>query len=178
VATERRSACPDGITDRHFEPERGLLGRASVLPLLLLGGVLAAALLGLLGGRPNPTRIAETPEARLELNMPTLRRNGEFFEGRIRVTARRNIDELVLAASPSLWRDLTVNTMIPAAADESFEDGLFRFTYGPLEAGQSFEIKIDFQINPALFGGTAGEIAAFDGDRRLAGLHHELRVLP
>src|SRR3546814_1697109 len=65
---------------------------------------------------------------------------------------------------------MTVNTMIPAPAEESFEDGYFRFSYGPLDAGERLHVRIDGQINPPLFAGTRGEIAVFDGDRRVGSM--------
>ena len=44
---------------------------------------------------------------------------------RVSVTAERPIDELVIGIEESLWEDMTVNTMIPAASDEASEDGEF-----------------------------------------------------
>ena len=55
---------------------------------------------------------------------------------RIDVEADGPITELVIGVDSALWEDMTVNTMIPAASDESSEDGEFRFTFAELEAGE------------------------------------------
>ena len=87
-------------------------------------------------------------------------------------------DDLVIAISAPLWRQMTINTMIPAASEESYSQGAQRFSFGKLEAGDSFRFKIDGQINPSLFAGTRGEIAVLDGDRRIVGTPVTMKVLP
>lgn len=169
---------PDGIEQGHHDHPRFWRRNAGPVSLIVLGALLAAALLGLFGGQPNSDLVAETPEVRLEVNSATVLRNGLFFETRIRITAKRPIDELVLGIAPSLWRDLTINSMFPAASEEESRDGMLRFSYGPAEAGQTIEIKIDGQVNPPLFGGTGGDVAVFDGDLPLARLPVTRKVRP
>src|SRR3546814_13491978 len=79
---------------------------------------------------------------------PVIIRNGEFFETDLTLTAEAPLDDAVIAVTPALWHDMTVNTMIPAPAEESFKDGYFHFSYGPLDAGERLHVKIDGQINP------------------------------
>jgi len=173
-----QSAYPDGISEEHSAPPRGLTRHANPLSLGLLGLLIVLAFAGVLGGQPQPTKTAETGAARIEVNSPDVIRNGEFFETRIVVTPRRAFADLVIGVTPSLWRDLTVNTMIPGAAEESFADGAYRFSYGPTEAGAPLVIKIDSQINPSLFGGTSGRFIVYDGEAAVAELPIAMRVLP
>jgi hypothetical protein len=170
--------CPDGISEDGARPRRGYHSHASPVSILVLTVFLALGFLGLFGGRPSPVRIAETDAVRLEVKTPTTLRNGLFFETVVRVTPKRPLNDLTLAISPSLWRDTTINTMVPAAEKEESRDGFFRLSYGPVDVGKPFEIKIDGQINPPLFLGTAGEIAVYDGDIRLAGVETRARVRP
>lgn len=151
---------------------------ASPISILLLGGLLLAALLGLTGGQPSPVNRADFGEARLTVKTPTTIRNGEFFETELTVTAQSPIGDAVIAVTPTLWRDMTVNTMIPAPAKESFVDGRFHFSFGPLAKGEALHVKIDGQINPPLFAGTRGEIAVFDENRRLGAMPLHIKVLP
>lgn len=151
---------------------------ASPISILVLGGILLAAWLGVTGGQPSPPRTADFGDARLTVKTPTTIRNGEFFETDITLTAKAPIEDAVIAVSPALWHDMTVNTMIPAAAEESFEDGRFHFSYGRLDAGDSLHVKIDGQINPPLFAGTEGEIAVLDGDRRIGAMPLRIKVRP
>src|SRR3546814_13021689 len=79
-------------------------------------------------------------------------------------------DAPAIEVSPSLWRDMTINTMIPAPAEEFFEKGGYRFAYDRMPRGKRLLIKIDGQINPPLFAGTRGDIAVYDGERRLGAM--------
>ena len=45
--------------------------------------------------------------------------------------------DAVIAIPPSLWQDQKINSQIPAAESEEFKDGVFRFHYGPLKAGET-----------------------------------------
>lgn len=151
---------------------------ASPLALLLFGGLIAVAATGALGDGYNTTLRANEAAGELIVDTREVARNGEFFETRILATPTRPFADLVIAVDSALWRDLTVNTMIPAAAEESFEDGAFRFSYGEWEAGAPIELKIDAQINPSLFAGTEGRISLFDGDERIVSVPISMRVMP
>ena len=122
--------------------------------------------------------MAAGPAATLTAAIPDRLRNGEFFEMRLRVAATRPIADATIAVPPGLWRDMTINSMVPAASEEAFKDGAYRFRYGALKAGETLEIKIDGQINPPLTVGTKGEVALYDGTTRIATLPVRIRVLP
>ncbi|WP_145923396.1 hypothetical protein [Sphingopyxis macrogoltabida] len=176
-AAAAHSRRPDGISEKMISGQRWHR-HASPVSFVLLAAVVAIALSGLVGGQPSPLRSQDFGAARLEVKTPSVIRNGEFFETRIRVEATRDISDAVLAVSPSLWTDMTINTMIPAAAEESYKDGAYRFSYGKLRAGETLVVKIDGQINPPLFAGTRGDIALFDGERRLGSMPLQIKVLP
>ena len=167
---------PEGIEEKHVLKRHGSL--AGAVPLLVLTVVMAAALLGAFGGT-GPDRLrAESPEAELTVSVPLTLRSGVFFEMGIRVSARNHLDDAVIAVDPALWRDMTINTVMPGSAEEAFEDGLFRFHYGSLDAGQRLELKIDGQVNPDLFAGTGGEVELLDGKRTLVTVPVKIKVLP
>lgn len=168
---------PEGLKDANL-PDRQGNGHASPRALLVLGLIMALAMSGLLGGVPKPTVVAETPSVRLEVDAPQVLRNGEFFETQITVVPRRGFDELSVGVTPSWWRDITINTFIPAPAEESYQGGAFRFSFGPAEAGEPLVVKIDGQINPSLLRGTRGRVIVYDGETPVASLPVELRVLP
>ena len=177
AAAASNSRRPDGISEKMISGQRWHR-HASPGSFFLLAAIVAVALSGLVGGQPSPLRVEDFGAARLEVKAPSVIRNGEFFETRIRVEAIRDVSDAVLAVSPSLWTDMTINTMLPAAAEESYKDGAYRFSYGELRAGETLVVKIDGQINPPLFAGTKGEIALFDGEQRLGSMPLEIKVLP
>lgn len=169
---------PDGLDKRHLERDRGFRRHASVVSLCVLGAIIAIALSGLLGGAGDSHLTTANDHVVLTYEGPTRIRNGMFFEVHVHVTARQPIKKLELSLDPSLERDITMNSMIPAAADETFKDGAFRYTFDKLDAGDKFDVKFDFQINPSLFAGNKGNIAVYDGDAKLAALPVSITVFP
>lgn len=168
---------PDGIIDQHQAPPR--YGRhASIFSLLVLGGLLAVAATGSLGGDKNPTTTKTADAVTVDVNIPSVIRNGQFFETRIAITALQPLSDVVIAVEPSLWRDFTVNSMIPAASAERYKNGFYQFSYGALGRGERLFVKVDSQINPALFGGTSGQLVVLNKDVAVARIPLSIRVLP
>lgn len=151
---------------------------ASPASILLIGAVLLAALAGTFGGQPHPVRKIESPAASIELQFPEIMRNGEFFELRANITTRRTFKDLRLAVDASYWRDLTINTMVPAPSEETSEKGQYIFSYGPIESGRTLTLKFDGQINPPMFAGTKGRLKLMDGEQTIAVIPVALRVYP
>lgn len=169
---------PDGIGEEHARRRTLLRHYQGWVALGLLGALLALALTGMLGGHANPTVAAESDRAVLAVNTPHVLRSGEFFEIRFRVQAKQPISRPVLAVSHAYLRDLTLNTFKPSPAEESSDGTYYRMEFEPLEAGESFEVMIDGQVNPDLFGGTRGSIELLDGETRIAAIPLKLEVRP
>lgn len=167
---------PDGIGDEHVRPIEGWRRHASPLSLAVFGVVVALALSGWLGRER--TWSAESEGVVLEVHTSEIVRNGEFIEMRVRVTADAPIGELVIGIDEALWEDITVNTMIPAAADEASADGEVRLTFADLAAGTAFLLKVDMQINPDIVLGNAGTLTVYDGEARLVATDVSITVLP
>ena len=176
--TEASPSYPEGIREEHARRQsfaRHYMGWAA---LALLGGLLALALTGVLGGQPNPTVTNDSERAELAVNTPRILRSGEFFEMRFRVRAKQPIAKPVLAVSHAYLRDLTLNTFKPSPAGESSDGTFYRMEFDALEAGEAFEVMIDGQVNPDLFGGTKGSVELLDGEVPIARQPLELEVRP
>lgn len=171
-------AAPDGIDIVHARPRGRLHQHATPLSLIVLGALLGAAMLGVLGGGRSPVTEAHGAVATMSVKTPAVARSGLFYETTISVSAREPIADPVIALPPELWRDQTINTMIPAAETEAFADGLFRFHYAAMRAGDTLIVKIDGQINPPLTAGTRGNVVLLDGDRAIAKVPLSIRILP
>lgn len=169
---------PDGLDESHAKAVGGLRAHASLNAFLVLGGLVALAMTGLLGGRPSPITVVTAPAATLQVKLARPLRSGLFFETRIVIVARRDIAKPVIGIDPTLWRDLTINSHIPAAIDETFKDGQYRFEYAAIKAGDTLEIKIDGQTNPPMVGSLTGNITLLDGDARLTETRLSIPVLP
>lgn len=176
MSTSNAPDYPDGIAPEHVEEIAGWRRHASPLSLVVFGVVLLLALTGFLGHERDWE--ASSDGTSLRVHQPEVIRNGEFLELRIGVDSTDGIGSLAIGIDQALWEDLTVNTMIPAASEESSEDGEFRFTFGQLEAGTPFLLKVDAQINPDFLGGNAGSITVYDGDDALVSATISMDVRP
>lgn len=171
----RQPTFPDGIGASNLDPGPAWKGIAARLALVALA--LAAALAGLLGGGPTPDRRGHGNGASLAVHVPNPIRNGMFAEWRVEIAARRPVGDAVIAIPANLWRDMTINTLMPAATEEEYKDGEFRFHFGPLEPGDTLLFKIDGQLNPARFSRQRGDIRLLDGERELARVPVDVKVI-
>ena len=147
------------------------------LTMLLLGSIVVFGLSGLAGGR-DQRDTQRSAEATLVIEGPTVIRNGEYDEMLLTMQAHRPLTNLALEIDADYWRDLTINTMIPAPEAESVKDGVMRFEFGALDAGSTASFKFDAQVNPHRFGPSQGDFKLMDGDREIARLSRSLRVMP
>lgn len=168
---------PEGIHPPHQQPGSLLSRHASPISLLVLTVIMVLGVSGLLG-KPVSQTTTHRGQAELSIDMPAVIRNGDFFETRIRVHAIEDIEKLQIEVSPALWREVTVNSMIPAADTESFKGDAFRFEYAELAAGETFLVKIASQVNPRLLGELSGHIRVLDDGRLLADAERTMKVLP
>lgn len=171
-----RTAFPDGIDQAALQSSGS--SRVILIRFLIFAVILSLAMVGLFGGGGLGSRSVETPAARLTLEAAERVRNGNYFEARITVAARTPIAEPVIAVPAEMWRQSTINSLLPAPEEETFQDGEYRFRFAPLAAGQNLAFKIDGQINPALFGRLKGTYRLLDGDRELARIDSKLTVIP
>ncbi len=176
TTNEPPSSFPDGIGDDHLRPSAGLRRHASPVSLGVFGLVIVLGLTGLLGHERDWG--AEADGIGLSVHAPEIIRNGEFFEMRIRVDAPAGLADLGIGVDQLLWEDMTVNTMIPSATEETSSAGELRFTFGPLEPGQTFELKVDLQVNPDILGGNEGTVTVYDGDEPITAVDLDITVLP
>jgi hypothetical protein len=176
TTSDDNTSFPDGIGKEHAAPRTGWRRHASPLSLVVFGSVVALGMAGVLGHERDWE--AASAAASLRVHSPEVIRNGEFFEMRITVEATEAIDELVIGVDQALWEDMTVNTIIPAATEETSIDKEFRFAFGPMEAGTTFDLKVDLQVNPDIVGGNDGALTAYDGDEPITRLDIGISVLP
>lgn len=167
---------PDGIEPRHIHEARGS-GIMTWGGIALLGLVMIIALSGVFGSQ---TTLSDAPESvKLTVEGPKRIRSGEYFEMMFTIEAEREIRDAVLSIDAGIWHDLTINTMIPMATEEGFQDGSFDFHYGALPAGTRLLVKVDGQVNPRYPPGpNQGAIEVTDGPATLASVDYRIMVLP
>ena len=177
-----RSAAPsdDPATPDGINPQRHAgAGRiATPLAFVALGGLLAVGLLGFFGGDAPTISSRHFGPANMSVRVPAILRNGEFFEMEVMVESRAPITDATIAFDRPLWRNITINTAMPAASEETFEAGSYRMSFGPLGPGKQLVLKLDGQVNPPMFRGTAGHVRLFDGDRPVGAVPVQIKVRP
>ncbi len=171
------------MTAAEAEPSSSIVHGDSRIPrgslcLLLLTMMMFAAICGMFGGKASPWIERSTSSGMLAIKTPVILRSGMLFEQHVRVKTLAPQDDLVIGVGGPLWQDMTINSMLPAPDKEMSRRGELRFHFGPARAGDVLDVKIDGQVNPPLTGGTKGRISWYDGERAIAAIPLQLRVLP
>ena len=179
MSESAKVAVPDGIV---LKDDHDLSGRNhelwirrglfAILPL-----VSALALLNAFGQRPQDSKVT-TSAATLSLHAPERVRSGLLYEARFTVEAHRDLANAVLVLAPGWFEGMTVNTIEPAPQDETSVDGDPALELGPVGAGHSHVVYMQFQINPTNVGRRSQSVTLFDEDRLLLTLPRTVTVFP
>lgn len=173
----RTSALPFAITPTHVDG-RARSGWRTILAVVLLGAVLSLAFSGLLGGG-QPRRVtARTADASGELVYDAIVRSGNWYETQLTVRATSDIQDLTIAVQDAIWRKMSIDTMAPDAESAEALDGEYTYRFGPVKAGETFQLKLDGQIQPGLARRQTGAILVRDDERGLLAFPVSLTVLP
>jgi hypothetical protein len=170
---------PDGIVlrrDRDLGPRRndiwfrrGLFALVCVVPVL--------ALLNLFGQRPQ-TSSGAVAAARLSLSTPSRVRGGLLYQARFEITATKSLSQAALVLDRGWLDGLTINTLEPSPTSETSRNGKLALDLGPISAGDSYLLVVDFQVNPTTVGSQDQDVTLYDGKRALVTLHRTLTVFP
>jgi hypothetical protein len=149
--------------------------RRGLFALLPLVSVLA--LLDVFGQHPSDSQVSSAA-ATLTLHAPSKVRGGLLFEARFTVEAHRDLENAVLLLDRGWFEGMTANTIEPAPTDEKSVDGDPALVLGPIAAGRSHVLYMQFQVNPTSVGRRAQTVRLLDGDRLLLTLPRRLTVFP
>jgi hypothetical protein len=173
------SQIPDTIVlrrDRDLETRRndiwvrrGLFGLLCIVPVL--------ALLNLFGQSPQ-TSTGSADAARLSVSAPSRVRGGLLYQARFHVTAKKKLDQAELVLDRGWIDGLTINTLEPSPVSEASVNGKLAVDLGPIQAGQSFVLYMNFQVNPTSVGRGDQNVTLYDGNRALITLHRTVTIFP
>jgi hypothetical protein len=144
---------------------------------VILGIVAILGLLNVFGQRPS-TATADASAARLELYAPSRVRGGLLFMARFRITAKQDLKKATLVLDPGWAESMTINTIEPAPTDETSDNGRLALTLGPIKAGESFLLFMQFQANPTNVGRRSQDVELRDGDTHIATIKRTVTVFP
>jgi len=148
---------------------RGILGLIAVIPLLGLFNFF---------GQRTSRETATGPSASLTLEAPTRLRGGLIYEAHFIVQAPQGIQHAAIVLHPDWLKGMTLNTVEPAPAEETFENGSVRFDFGAIPTGGRFELFLQYQVNPTSTGKRKQWVQLMDGDSVLASIRRTLVIFP
>jgi hypothetical protein len=150
------------------------LRRVSFALILL---ALIAALLNVFGQRPT-TSHAATSVADLEVFAPEDLRGGLYYEGRITVDAKEDVDKVTLVFDGGWTEQMQINTIAPGPVGEASRDGRLALDYGHLGAGRKLVVYLQFQVNPTNVGRRSQDVELYDDTELLTRVDRTVTVFP
>jgi hypothetical protein len=172
---------PDKLVLRRHRDLEGLYRRGIWIRRGVLGLIAVFCLLGLanrFGQAASISRVAFTGGS-LAVTAPSTLRGGDLFSAEFTVKATQDIAKPVLVLDQGWARGLAVNTIEPSPTSEASRDGRLAFTLGPIHAGQTSILFMQFQVNPTtVTWRRSQDVQLDDGTTVLATLHRTLTVYP
>jgi hypothetical protein len=164
------------LADNRDRTERlELVFRRGFFGLILL--VLIAGLLNVFGQRPTNSHAASTA-ADLEVFAPEALRGGLYYQGRITVEAKEEIEKATLVFDSGWTEQMQINTIEPSPVGESSRDGKLALDMGHLAAGRKLVLWLQFQVNPTNVGRRSQDVALYDDTTLLAEINRTVTVFP
>lgn len=161
--------------NRDRTERRELVFRRSFFSLLLL--VLLAGLLNVFGQRPTTSHAAASA-ADLEVFAPEALRGGLYYQGRITVEAKEDIDKVTLVFDGGWTEQMQINTIEPSPVGEASRDGRLALDYGHLGARRKLVVYLQFQVNPTNVGRRSQDVELYDDTELLADVDRTVTVYP
>jgi hypothetical protein len=154
---------------------RGLWTRRAFMTLFAV-----FALLALLDrfGQMTSTSASAAPAATVSLDAPDTVRGGLFFQSRIEVRARREIQHPRLVLARGWFEGMQVNSIEPQPTGEAPRDGRVVLSYDTLKAGDHMTVWLQFEVDPTTSGRRDYSLELDDAERPIARIDRELNVLP
>jgi len=170
---------PDAIV---LKRDRDLVGRIwepwiRRVVLLVLTVFLALALANVFGQK-SATVERRSPVATLAIHAPTTLRSGLIFQARFRIVASQEIEQATLVFSREWLEGVTLNTVEPSPIGEASNDGQLSFDLGHIRQGQTYDLYLQFQVNPTTFGSRTQETRLFDGKTLLLTHARDVTIFP
>jgi hypothetical protein len=176
----RVAAPPDPLTLERHRDLGGLYTTGLVVRRIgyaLIGAVAILGLFNVFGQQPSKSR-AHATAATFEVSAPSRLRGGLLYMARFRITAKQDLKKATLVLDPGWAENITINTIEPAPTDETSDNGRLSFELGPVPAGDTYALYMEFQVNPTNVGRHSQDVELRDGDRHIAAISRTATVFP
>jgi hypothetical protein len=142
-----------------------------------VGLFLVLAILNVFGQRPKDT-LAAGSSADLHVFAPTALRGGLYYEGRLTVEAKSEIEKATFVLDSGWTEQMQINTIEPSPVGEASRDGKLTLDYGHLGAGHKLVVYLQFQVNPTNVGHRSQDVALYDDTSLLTIANRTVTVFP
>jgi hypothetical protein len=139
--------------------------------------IVVAGLLNVFGQRPKDT-VAASSAADLHVFAPERLRGGLYYEGRMTIEAKQEIEKATLVLDSGWTEQMQINTIEPAPIGESSRDGKLTLEFGHVPAGQKLVAWMQFQVNPTNVGHRSQDVALYDDTTLLAQADRSVTIFP
>ena len=139
--------------------------------------IVLAGLLNVFGQRPTNT-LAASSAADLHVFAPERLRGGLYYEGRMTIEAKQEIEKATLVLDSGWTEQMQINTIEPAPIGESSRDGKLTLEFGHIPAGQKLVAWMQFQVNPTNVGHRSQDVALYDDTTLLAQADRSVTIFP
>jgi hypothetical protein len=162
-----------GNRDRSERVE--LVIRRSTFAFITLVGLLALG--NVFGQRPEETTVS-ADAAELEVFAPTALRGGLYYQGRLTVDPKRDIEKATLVLDSGWTEQMQINTIEPSPVGEASRDGKLTLDFGHLAPGDKLVVYLQFQVNPTNVGRRSQDVALYDDTTPIARAERTVTVFP
>jgi hypothetical protein len=152
-----------------------LVIRRTTFAVITLLGLLALA--NVFGQRPKETTVS-ADAADLEVFGPTALRGGLYYQGRLTVEPKRDIDKATLVLDSGWTEQMQINTIEPSPVGEASRGGKLTFDFGHLARDDKLVVYLQFQVNPTNVGRRSQDVELFDDTTFIARADRTVTVFP
>jgi hypothetical protein len=152
-----------------------LVLRRTTFTIITLLALLALA--NVFGQRPKETTVS-ADAADLEVFAPTALRGGLYYQGRLTVEPKRDIDKATLVLGSGWTEQMQINTIEPSPVGEASRGGKLTLDFGHLARDDKLVVYLQFQVNPTNIGRRSQDVELLDDTTFIARADRTVTVYP
>ena len=150
--------------------------RRAVLVLLL--GIIVAALVGVFGQSPASSSVEGAGRTRLSLSAPEALRGGLIYQAKFEIHARQELRKAALVLDSGWFEGVTLNSTVPDPLGWAQRDGRSVVDLGHIPAGERYVLRLQFQVNPTSVGHRTQNVRLEDGGKTIAFIRRSATIYP
>jgi hypothetical protein len=172
---------PDNLVLKRHRDLEGISRGGIYFRRVVLSVIAILCVLGLTNvfGQTTSTRSAAFGTGKLSVSAASALRGGDLTSTVFTISATSTIRKAVLVLDPGWAEGVSINTIEPSPTSEASDNGRLVFTLGPINAGHTFKLFMQSQVNPTTVTWQRPQnVELLDGNVLLATVHRTVTVFP